>query len=124
MPELVYFEPLPAPARHSVTATPFPADATSLDTVQRIDVEVSVEAGPVGTREISVVFVSPLGIVWQRQRELIDVTTGAPQRVSFSLPVASTFIHEQQLAGQWQIITFDGDIEEARTSFNLALGAP
>lgn len=123
-PELVYLEPLPPPPRHVVTATPFPAGATALNWVQSVEIDVTVEGGSVGTRAISVIFVSPLGLVWQRQRELIDARAGEAQVVHFSLPVASTFIEEQQLSGAWQLITLDGEVEQASTTFTLARAAP
>ena len=118
-PELIYLEPLPLPPKHVVTATAFPAGSAELDTVQNVDVEVAVEGGPVGTRTISVIFVSPLGQVWQRQREVIDMRAGEMQRVVFSLPVAATFIEEQRLSGEWRFITLDGEVEQATTTFTL-----
>ncbi len=118
-PELIYLEPLPPPPKHVVTATAFPAGSAELDTVQNVEVEVAVEGGAVGTRFISVIFVSPLGQVWQRQREVIDMHTGETQRVLFSLPVAATFIEEQRLSGEWQFITLDGEVEQATTTFTL-----
>ena len=123
-PELIYLEPLPPPPKHVVTATAFPSGTTDLNTVQSMEVEVTVEGGPVGTRAISVIFVSPLGLVWQRQRESIDVHAGEAQVVHFSLPVAATFIEEQQLSGQWQLTTLDGEVEQATTNFTLARAAP
>lgn len=123
-PELVYLEPLPAPPKHVVTAIASPAGATELNRVQSLEIDVAVEGGAVGRRAISVIFVSPLGLVWQRQRELIDMRAGETKVVQFSLPVAATFIEEQQLFGAWQLITLDGEVEQASTSFTLARAAP
>ena len=118
-PQLIYLEPMPPPPKHVVTAIASPAGSAELDTVQNVDVEVTVEGGAIGTRTISVIFVSPLGQVWQRQREVIDMHAGETQRVVFSLPVAATFIEEQRLSGEWRFITLDGEVEQATTTFTL-----
>jgi hypothetical protein len=116
-PQMVYLEPLPPPARHVVrvatSATP------RLDLVQSVEVEVEVEGGASGTRHISAVFVSPQGLVWERQGALIDAKPGEKQLAHFSLPVASTFIEQQHLSGTWQITTLDEGLEEASATFSL-----
>ena len=70
-PEPVYLSPLPLPVRHAASAATSPAGTRLLGEVQSVEVDVEVEGGALGTREISVLFVSPQGLVWQRQATLI-----------------------------------------------------
>ncbi len=119
LPELIYLEPMPLPARHVVIATTSPASSRQLSTVQSVEIEVEIEGGASGAREISAVFVSPQGLVWERQATLIDARRGEKQVARFSLPVASTFIEEQQLSGTWKIITLDDGAELASATFAL-----
>lgn len=118
-PQPVYLEPLPPAARHVVSTSAAPAGALSLDTVQSIEVDVEVSGGTLGHREIAVAFISPQGVVWERQVSLIDARAAAAQRVHFSLPVASTFIEDQQLSGTWQVTTMDEGVVLGTTTFTL-----
>ncbi|MDP2269257.1 MAG: hypothetical protein Q8K32_00925 [Archangium sp.] len=118
-PELIYLEPIALPARHVVIATTSPAQSRKLGAVQSVEIEVEVEGGAYGAREISAVFVSPQGLVWERQATLIDARRGEKQVAHFSLPVASTFIEDQQLSGTWQITTLDDGAELASATFAL-----
>lgn len=118
-PEPVFFMPVPPPARHVVTASAAPAGAQALDVVQSMELDVEVSGGALGHREIAVVFISPQGVVWERQVSVIDARADDPQRVHFSLPVASTFIEDQRLSGAWQVMTLDDGVELATTTFTL-----
>lgn len=105
--EPIFAMAAPPPARHRVTITPQPVGARSLDQIQSLEVDVEVTGGVLGSREISAVFISPQGLVWERQLTLLDAQGAAAMNAHFSLPVASTFIEEQQLSGRWQIDTLD-----------------
>lgn len=118
-PELVYFEPLPLPPSHVITAVTAPSSTSHLNEVQSVEVEVEVTGGALGQREISVVFVSPQGLVWQRQAGLIAGKAQGTTSAKFSLPVASTFIEDQQLFGTWKVNSLDEGVELARTTFVL-----
>lgn len=118
-PEPVYLQPLPQVTRHTVRAHLEPSGARRLDAVQSIEVEVEIEGGSYGTREISAVFVSPQGLVWERKGMLIDGKPGEAALAHFSLPVAATFIEEQRLSGTWQINTLDEGLEQASASVEL-----
>ncbi len=115
----VHLEPLPLPTRHVVRASLMPTGARRLDEVQSVEVEIEVEGGALGTRQISAVFVSPLGMVWERQGTLLEALRGEKQLAVFSLPVASTFIADQHLSGTWQIITLDEGAEQTSATFAL-----
>lgn len=118
--QLVYFDPLPFPPTHAVRTSFVPSTAQTLHTVQAVDVEVVVEGGAYGTRQIAVVFVSPLGLTWERQTALIETQRGSSRQVArFSLPVAATFIEDQQLDGMWRVTTLDENVEKATTTFVL-----
>ncbi len=118
-PELIYLEPIALPARHVVIVTTSPAQARKLSTVQSVELDVEIEGGAYGAREISAMFVSPQGLVWERQATMIEGKRGEPQVAHFSLPVASTFIEDQHLAGTWQITTLDDGAELASATFAL-----
>ncbi len=118
-PELIYLEPIALPARHTVTAVRSPAQSLKLGTVQSVEVEVEIEGGAYGAREISVVFVSPQNLVWERQVAVIEGKRGKKQVVQFSLPVAATFIEDQQLWGIWKIITLDDGAKLGSATFAL-----
>ncbi len=115
----IHLEPLPLPTRHVVRASLMPTGARRLDEVQSVEVEIEVEGGALGTRQISTVFVSPLGLVWERQGTLLEARRGEKQLAVFSLPVASTFIADQHLTGTWQIITLDEGAEQTIATFAL-----
>ena len=115
----LHFEPLPMPPQHVVRASRMPTGARRLDEVQSVEVEIEVEGGALGTRQISAVFVSPLGLVWERQGTLIEARRGEKQLAVFSLPVASTFITDQHLSGTWQVVTLDEGAELTNTTFAL-----
>ena len=119
VPELIYLEPIALPAQHVVIATTFPAQSRKLSTVQSVEIDVEIEGGAYGAREISAVFVSPQGLVWERQTTMIEGKRGQTQVAHFSLPVASTFIEDQQLSGTWQITTLDDGVELASATFAL-----
>lgn len=118
-PQPVFFAPVPPPARHVITASATPAGAQALDAVQSVELEVEVSGGALGHREISAVFISPQGVVWERQVSIIDARPDEAQRVHFSLPVASTFVEDQRLSGAWQVMTLDDGVELATTTFTL-----
>lgn len=118
-PVLVYLEPLPPPARHLVHVATAPATTVRMDLVQSVEVDVEVEGGVYGTRHISAVFVSPQGLVWERQGAVIDAKPGEKQRAHFSLPIASTFIEQQHLSGTWRITTLDEGLEQTSATFSL-----
>ncbi len=105
--------------RHVVRVSVEPASARSLAEVQSIEIEVDVEGGNLGSRQISAVFVSPLGQVWEKQVAVIDAAAGQTSRAHFSLPVAATFIEDQRLAGTWQLKTLDDGIEHGSANFAL-----
>jgi hypothetical protein len=90
-----------------------------MDLVQSVEVDVEVEGGAYGTRHIWAVFVSPQGLVWERQGALIVAKPGEKKLAQFSLPIASTFIEQQHLSGTWKITTFDEGLEEASATFSL-----
>lgn len=119
VPEPVYLVPMPLPARHQVTTAALPAGATTLDLVQSVEVEVEVVGGEVGSREIAAVFVTPQGLVWQRQASRTTMGAEGALIAHFSLPVAATFIEDQQLFGRWQVLTLDDGVEQASASFEL-----
>jgi hypothetical protein len=96
-----------------------PAHARTLAEVQSIEVDVDVEGGPVGTRVVHAVFISPQGFAWEKQPGTIDAKPGEVQRAHFSLPVASTMITEQRLFGAWQVTTLDEGVEHASAAFAL-----
>ena len=114
----IHLEPLP-PTRHVVRASLLPAGARRLDQVQSVEVAIEVEGGALGSRQISAVFVSPLGLVWERQGMILEARRGAKQLAVFWLPVASTFIADQHLSGTWQIITLDEGAEQTTATFAL-----
>lgn len=114
-----YSEPLPLPARHVVAVTLVPADARTLHEVQRVDVDVTVDRGAVGQRQISAAFVSPQGLAWETQQATAELTSGGSAVAHFSLPVAATFIEDQHLAGVWQVTTLDDGAETAAASFEV-----
>jgi hypothetical protein len=120
VPVEINLEPLPLPARHVVLASTVPAGSSRLSLVQSVEVDVEVEGGAYGAREISAVFVSPQGLVWEKQGEVIDGKRGEKQRAHFSLPIASTFIEEQQLFGTWRVNTLDDGVELATTTFAVS----
>lgn len=117
--EQIYLEPPPLPLRHVVQVALFPAGARRLEEVQRVEVTVDVEGGAYGSREVSVVFVSPQGLVWERQATRIEGKQGTTQLATFWLPVASTFIDQQRLSGHWQLNTLDQGVEQASATFAL-----
>lgn len=118
--EVVYVEPLPSPIRHTVRTRTVPPQATTLGEVQSVEVELELEGGPAGAREVGVVFVAPAGFSWERQVATVDRTAdGAPQTVRFSLPVAATLIADQGLSGTWNLTTLDEGVEQAATTFVL-----
>lgn len=114
----------PIPARHRVTITPMPAGARSIDQIQSLEVDVEVTGGVLGSREIAAVFISPQGLVWERQLTLVESLEGAAMSAHFSLPVASTFIEEQQLSGRWQIDTLDDGAPVGTSDVQLEGVAP
>ena len=115
----IQLEPLPLPTRHVLRASLLPTGARRLDEVQSVEVEIEVEGGALGTRQISAVFVSPLGLVWERQGTLLEARRGEKQLAVFSLPVASTFIADQRLSGTWKILSLDEGAEQANATFVL-----
>lgn len=119
VPELVYYEPLALPATHVVLASTAPASSRRLSAVQSVEIDVEIEGGALGVREISAIFISPQGLVWERQGALIEAKLGEKQLAHFSLPVAATFIEDQQLSGTWQIHTLDEGVEQASATFAL-----
>jgi hypothetical protein len=119
VPEFVYVEPLPLPVNHVVRAANSPSGAMSLGVVQSVEVEVEIRGGSAGNRHIAAVFVSPQGLVWERQATIVEGKPGETQLAHFSLPVAATFIEEQQLSGTWQITTLDEGVEQASATFAL-----
>lgn len=123
-PQLFFAEPLPSPVRHVVQARLVPAGARALNEVQSIEVEVEVEGGRRGEREIALVFVSPQGLVWERQQALIETTAGGRTTATFSLPVAATFVEEQKLSGDWQVRSIDEGVEQATSSVTLEAVRP
>lgn len=119
VPELIYAEPLPLPPRHVVRVQLEPSGMRSLSEVQSVEVAVEIEGGALGARKIQAVFVSPTGLAWEKQLTWIEGKRGQTQVAHFSLPVAATFISEQQLAGQWQVTTLDEGVEQASANFAL-----
>ncbi|MEW6432877.1 MAG: hypothetical protein AB1730_15340 [Myxococcota bacterium] len=118
-PVYQYAEPLPLPARHVVTVTLVPAGARRLRDVQRVNVDVTVDRGAVGQRRISAAFVSPQGLAWETQHATVDLAPGGIAVAHFSLPVASTFIEDQNLFGAWQVTTLDDGVETAAAGFEV-----
>lgn len=119
-PELLYAEPAPCPPRHLVRAALLPAGATTLRTAQAAEVTVEVSCGAVGAREVSVLFVSPQGLAWERQARRVAVARGATETVSFKLPISNTLVEDQALSGRWSVTTLDEGVELATTSFEVA----
>jgi hypothetical protein len=119
VPEFIYVDPLPLPVSHVVRAVSSPAGSQSLGVVQSVEVEVEISGGVAGNRHIGAVFVSPQGLVWERQGTIVEGRPGETQLAHFSLPVAATFIEEQQLSGTWQITTLDEGVEQASATFAL-----
>ena len=105
--------------RHVVRVSVQPSSAKTLSEVQSFEIDVEVEGGNLGTRQVSAVFVSPLGQVWEKQVAFIDAVAGQTSRAHFSLPVAATFIENQRLAGIWQLRTLDDGIEHGSANFAL-----
>lgn len=119
-PELLYAEPVREPARHLVRTTLSPIGATTLRDVQAAEVEVEVSGGAVGAREVSVLFVSPQGLAWERQARRVDIAPAATATVRFSLPISNTLVEDQALSGRWSVTTLDEGVELAATSFEVA----
>ncbi len=118
-PQLLYVELPPAPPQHRVTARLLPEGAASLRLVERVEVTVEVSGGPVGNRDVGVVFVAPAGIAWQQEVRRVDAVRGVPLTVRFSLPVAATLIEDHSLAGRWTLTTLDDGAELAAADFVL-----
>lgn len=117
--ELVYTEAPPLPLTHALRARLVPTGARTLREVQAVEVEVDVRGGPAGQREVAVQFVSPQGLVWERKALRLDRAQGELGTARFSLPVASTFLEEQALAGAWQVSSFDEGVAQASATFTL-----
>lgn len=119
--EEVLIEPLPEPARHAVRTRLLPTGATTLAEVQSVELELDVEGGPVGARELGVVFVAPAGFAWERQVQTIERASGdGVTTLRFTLPVAATLITDHGLAGDWHVTTLDEGVEHAAATFTLA----
>jgi hypothetical protein len=116
--QLLAAEPLPLPARHRLTLSARPAGARSLGQLEALDVEVAVEAGPRMLREVSVVFVSPLGLAWEHQTRVHDGVAG-DATLRFSLPIATTLVEDQGLSGTWTITSHDSGRDVATASFEV-----
>lgn len=119
-PELLYAEPAPVPPRHLVRAALAPVGAATLRDAQAAEVIVEVSGGAVGAREVSVLFVSPQGLAWERQARRVDLTPGATVTVRFSLPISNTLVEDQGLFGHWSVTTLDEGVELGATSFEVA----
>ncbi len=120
VPEPVYLVPMPLPPRHVLTTLLVPAGSNRLNLVQSVELDVDVVGGAVGDREISATFVTPQGLVWQRQATHLSMGGDGTLRAHFSLPVAATFIEDQRLFGTWQVLTLDDGVEQANSTFELA----
>ncbi|MDP3234981.1 MAG: hypothetical protein Q8N26_19520 [Myxococcales bacterium] len=119
--EEVLLEPLPEPTRHAVRARLLPVGATTLAEVQSVELELDVEGGPVGARELGVVFVAPAGFAWERQVQTLARASGdGAKTLRFTLPVAATLITDHGLAGDWHVTTLDEGVEHAAATFTLA----
>lgn len=118
-PQLLYVELPPSPPQHRVSARLVPDGAASLRLVERVEVTVEVSGGPVGNRDVGVVFVSPAGLAWQQQVRRVDAVRGEALTVQFSIPVAATLIEDHALAGRWAVTTLDDGVERAAADFVL-----
>ncbi len=118
-PDLVFAEPAPLPVRHAVRVSFVPAGAQRLGEVQAVQVAVAVTGGPRGAREVTVNFVSPPGLAWERQARLLDPSATPGGELVFTLPVAATLIEEQRLFGRWSLTTLDDGAEAAAASFEV-----
>ncbi len=119
--EEVLLDPLPEPARHTVRTRLLPVGATTLSEVQSVELELDVEGGPVGARELGVVFVAPAGFAWERQVQTLERASGdGSKTLRFTLPVAATLITDHGLAGDWHVTTLDEGVEHAAATFTLA----
>lgn len=119
--EEVLLEPLPEPTRHVVRTRLLPVGATTLSEVQSVELELDVEGGPVGARELGVVFVAPAGFAWERQVQTLERASGdGAKTLRFTLPVAATLITDHGLAGDWHVTTLDEGVEHAAATFTLA----
>ncbi|MDP1919481.1 MAG: hypothetical protein Q8L14_24735 [Myxococcales bacterium] len=119
--EEVLLEPQLEPARHIVRTRLLPLGAATLAEVQSVELELDVEGGPVGARELGVVFVAPAGFAWERQVQTLERASGdGAKTLRFTLPVAATLITDHGLAGDWHVTTLDEGVEHAAATFTLA----
>jgi len=85
----------------------------------QVDVDLTV-SGVRGRRQVSVEFVPPSGLPYERRATQVDVRADESRTVRFSLPVAGTAVATAGMSGTWEARFFlDGEPLTA-ASFTLA----
>jgi hypothetical protein len=116
LPAIELIKPLPVIFAPSVAADP--AGAIKLADVGAITVHVVVKnAG--GPHEVSVEFVAPGEINYQRKAVTIDGPVDQEKIVDFELPVAGTMITQQKLSGVWSARLFLDGAPMSTPTFEL-----
>ncbi|AKQ66293.1 hypothetical protein A176_003205 [Myxococcus hansupus] len=77
--------------------------------MEQVDVDLTV-SGVRGRRKVSVEFVPPSGLPYERRTTEVDALVDASHTVRFSLPVAGTAVSTSGMSGTWEARFFlDGE---------------
>ncbi|AEI67255.1 hypothetical protein [Corallococcus macrosporus] len=112
---------VPPPAvgpRGSASVVGLGAGDRGLLSVEQVDVDVTV-SGVRGRHRVSVEFVPPSGLPYERRSAEVDARVDETRTVRFSLPVAGTAVATSGMSGTWQARFFLDGAPLTAASFTL-----
>jgi hypothetical protein len=111
--------PAPVPPPVGVAEATFePAGAVQLTEVAGVNVQLRV-SGLRGQGMVDAEFLAPGALVYEKRTRVVEAGSGEPRELRFSLPVAGTQIHQQGLAGRWEVRFFLNGQPLTTTPFTL-----
>ena len=110
--------PPPVVPRGSATVVDLEEGSRGLLSVEQVDVDLTV-SGVRGRHMVSVEFVPPSGLPYERRSAEVDSRVDESRTVRFSLPVAGTAVATSGMSGTWQARFFLDGAPLTAASFTL-----